>query len=342
MGGYYFGYYIGIFNPLGDPLVEKVYGLSGDARLNLIGNINLFFTVGAAISVFISGPLSDFVGRIRLLLFLEFLAVGSCLAYTIESTTVLLTIRALSGIITGINAGLVPVALTEMFPGSIAGFGGLFFYFALSSFILIGWFANPICGSEEDKDARSTCLANNSKLLLAWPAAISVIRIVLMILTFKFGAMESPGYYLNKLKGEELKEALKKWFSTVYSSEYVDRKATQVIRDSEASKSKQEPTYASMFSKMYGFRFFVVCMLNTLQQLSGINFLIFFSTNLFDQLSGNGATMSLLIGAANIAGALVGMYSIGKYGRRFNLILGCLLQAFSFATLGMGKKNYFS
>lgn len=340
MGGYYFGYYIGIFNPLGDPLAEKVYDFSGDKKINLIGNINLFFTIGAAISVFISGPLSDMIGRVRLILFLEFLAVGTSLAYTIKSTTLLLAIRAISGIITGLNAAIVPVALTEMFPGSIAGSGGLVFYFFLSSFILLGWFANPLCGSEDDKDGRAKCLANNWKLLLAWPIVMAGLRILLLITTFKFGALESPGYYLNKLKGEQLKEALNKWFSTVYAPDYVEKKTQQVIKNSEESKSKTEPSYSAMFSKMYGFRFFVVCMLNTLQQLSGINFLIFFSTTLFDQLSGNGATMSLLIGGANVSGALVGMYSIGRYGRRFNLIMGCLLQAFSFATLGMGNFTF--
>lgn len=339
MGGYYFGYYIGIFNPLGTPLVERVYNRTGDAKDDLVGSINLYFTLGAAISVFISGPLADFFGRIRLILFCEVIAVLTCALYWIESVPVLLGVRFLSGIITGINAGIVPVTLTEMFPSSLTGFGGLFFYFALSSHILLGSFANPICGSESDKDARSQCLADNWRYFLCWPIIIAGIRLFLLISSFKFGALESPGYFLNRAKGEELRTALTKWFSTVYAEEYVEQKTEMVIRESEQAKANQEPGLTAMFSQTYRFRFVVVCLLNICQQFSGINFLIFYSTDLFDDLSGNGAMMSLLIGFANVSGALVGMYSIGRYGRRFNLIMGCLLQALSFSTLGMGKCN---
>lgn len=339
MGGYYFGYYIAIFNPLGEPLAEKVYNYTGDQKLNLIGNLNLFFTIGAAISVFLSGPLSNLIGRIRLILFLEFLALGTCLLYSFKSVTILLALRAASGIITGLNAAVVPVALTEMFPGSLSGFTGVFFYFSLTCFILLSFFVNPLCGSEEDKDARAQCLADNWRPLLVFPGAVSLIRLLMLIFLYKFGALESPGYYINKFSDskEKLTQELKKWFSTVYAEDYVDRRVEQAIRLADKSKNQEKPSYGAMFSGQFRFRFFVVCMLNVLQQLSGINFLIFFSTALFDQLSGNGATMSILIGAANIFGAVVGMYSIGRYGRRFNLIMGCLLQALSFATLGMGK-----
>lgn len=339
MGGYYFGYYIGIFNPLGEPLAEKVYGYSGEKKISLIGNINLYFTVGAAVSVFLCSHISDIFGRVRLVIFLELLALFTCYTYTIQNITVLLITRTVCGVIVGLNSTILPVALTEMFPGSVRGFGGFVGYFAVSSFILLGWFANPLCGSEDNIENRTKCLSNNWKVLLSWPAVVGVIRILLLIYSFKFGILESPGFYLNKFKGIELEKALNGWFSTVYSSEYVQIKTEQVIKDSEEIKRKAKPTLSSMFSKIYGFRFFVVCMLNILQQFSGINFLIFFSTTLFDQLSGNGSTMSLLIGAANVSGALVGMYSIGKYGRRFNMVMGCLIQAFSFATLGMGKKN---
>lgn len=275
---------------------------------------------------------------------LEVIAFFTSLAYSVKSIFLLLVLRTISGVVAGLGTAIVPIALTEMFPSNLSGFGSFFQYLCVSSFILIGMFANPICGSGDDKESRSICLANNWRLLLTWPAALSVLRLILLAYAFKLGSLESPGYYLNKLKGVELKQALNKWFSTVYPPRFVIRKVNKVIKDSEEIKSKQEPGLSSMFSKMYGFRFFVVCMLNTLQQFSGINFLIFFSTTLFDQLSGNGATMSLLIGAANVSGALVGMFSIRRYGRRFNLVIGCLLQAFSFATLGMGNfslSNFF-
>jgi SP family facilitated glucose transporter-like MFS transporter 8 len=80
-----------------------------------------------------------------------------------------------------------------------------------------------------------------------------------------------------------------------------------------------------MFSERYRKRFFIACNLNAMQQLTGINFLGFFSTELFDKLSGNGSTMTLIIGAANVSGGLVGMYTLSKFGRKANILYGCAL-----------------
>ena len=62
-----------------------------------------------------------------------------------------------------------------------------------------------------------------------------------------------------------------------------------------------------------------------MQQMSGINFLIFFSTKIFDEISGNGSLMTLVIAISNIAGGIVGSYTVGKLGRKFNLVYGPLV-----------------
>lgn len=61
-----------------------------------------------------------------------------------------------------------------------------------------------------------------------------------------------------------------------------------------------------------------------MHQLSGISFLIFFSTKIFDDISGNGAFMTLVISISNIFGGVIGSYTIGKLGRKPNLIYGPL------------------
>lgn len=69
-----------------------------------------------------------------------------------------------------------------------------------------------------------------------------------------------------------------------------------------------------MFSQTYRKRFFLGCFLNVFRQLGGINIMLFFSTQIFDEISGNGATMTLLIGTANLIGAFISILT-GKHKR---------------------------
>lgn len=64
--------------------------------------------------------------------------------------------------------------------------------------------------------------------------------------------------------------------------------------------------------------------------------MVFYSTQLFDSLSGNGATMTLLIGAANVGGGLVGMYTLDKFGRKANMLYGVFFCFIGMLSLSIG------
>ena len=187
-------------------------------------------------------------------------------------------------------------------------------------------------------------IAENYKLIFVWPAGFGVIRLILLLLFFRFGALESPGYFLNKFniafpeQRSRLEMALRPWYNTVYVSKDVESLVRDEIAKKELESSKDSPSFQAMFGPKYRFRFMTGSVLNFLQQFSGISFLIFFSTNLFNQISNNGSTMTLVIGAANICGGFVGLITVGKFGRRFNLIGGCILQALGYSLLIVGYK----
>ena len=91
-----------------------------------------------------------------------------------------------------------------------------------------------------------------------------------------------------------------------------------------------------LFSKKYRFRFMVAIIMNMARQLSGTNFLTFFSTKLFNSISGNGQEMTIVIGATNIVGGIIGIFTIRRLGRRFNLITGVIAQIIGFSLLIIG------
>ena len=147
-GGYYFGYEVGIMNPMAKPLGEYVYKLSGSDLDNFTANVNSFFTLGALVAVGLAGPISNAIGRVRWLIILELIAVSLGYVYTIENTTSLYVARAVSGMISGSNGALGLVTISEMFPSVIAGFSGLFLYIILTSFILITSLLKPILSTD--------------------------------------------------------------------------------------------------------------------------------------------------------------------------------------------------
>lgn len=64
-----------------------------------------------------------------------------------------------------------------------------------------------------------------------------------------------------------------------------------------------------MLTPKYRKRFVLGVILYQFQIFGGINILGFFSTQIFNRISGNGPQMTLLIGFANLAGAAISLYT---------------------------------
>jgi MFS family permease len=106
-GGSYMGYYLTVFNPMGSPLLKKVYKVSEDDYASIIGNINLIFSLAIVVCCLVSGPLANKIGRFNMLLIGEILALISYYFYTIQSIHFLYLARLLSGIVVGFNTSSV-------------------------------------------------------------------------------------------------------------------------------------------------------------------------------------------------------------------------------------------
>ena len=336
---YYMGYYYGIMNPIGTVLAKKIFHMSTQEEIDAFnGNVDFYFCVACNVSSFLVGPLVNIFGRIRLLIIIEIAGIVLASLYLVEDLTVLYVTRGIDGILSGLIVGVCSISLSEMFPSKVTGFGGVFMYLSMTFFILLGWLTPLLFDNNED------VVAKNYKLIFTWPVGFGVIRLALLLLLFRFGALDSPGYFLNKFKTHipeqrvQLELGLRNWYDTVYIPEDVESLVRDEIAKKEEQMGKDGPSVQAMFGPKYRFRFMIACVLNFLQQFTGISYLIFFSTNLFNQISHNGSTMTLVIGATNICGGILGLFTVEKFGRRFNLIWGCFIQGVGYALLIVGYK----
>lgn len=99
------------------------------------------------------------------------------------------------------------------------------------------------------------------------------------------------------------------------------------LKQKELGLHKDTHSLRELFSKRYRVRFFLGCFLNFFRQLGGINILLFFSTQLFDDVSGNGPLITVLVGAFMCLGAILSIFT-AKMKRRLTFGLALIVQGF--------------
>jgi sugar porter (SP) family MFS transporter len=104
----------------------------------------------------------------------------------------------------------------------------------------------------------------------------------------------------------------------------------------EIRHAQREFTQDRLFSKAYSFPLLLAFLVAAFNQLSGINFIIYFAPRVFE-LAGLDAGSALLssagIGLVNLAATLLGMYLIDRAGRRTLMLIGSLGYIVSLATV---------
>ena len=74
-GGYYFGYYMGIWNPIGQKHLRLNLNVAEDDINTCYGLINVCYAVGAMFGCLFGSMLATKIGRIRLLLLTDIFSV---------------------------------------------------------------------------------------------------------------------------------------------------------------------------------------------------------------------------------------------------------------------------
>ena len=237
-GGAYFGYYISIFNPLADPLLNEVYDVQKSEQEVVKGNLNFYFAMGALFSVMVSGWLSDNVGRMRMLLVAELLALLTYAGYSIKSIPILYCVRVLSGIIAGFNTAIAQLALKEILPKKLISFGGMVIYICCVSTILVVYSLSYIYDQ--------TGFSKHWRFILMLLIPVSIIRIISLL----FFNLESPKYYLGKFERNEAKKRSKKVLEKIYQESSIGA----VLNDIELCFEEEmvkKPEFMALFTKQY-------------------------------------------------------------------------------------------
>jgi MFS family permease len=215
--GIYLGYFQSIFNPLGAKLLRLHYQVDEDDVNSYYGNLNLFFSIGAGLGCIIGGILASKVGRVRTVIACEVFILMVYGLMLIDNIWMLNVSRFMSGIGAGITSTVGPISTTECLPKKWQGPFGVMMYMWLTVFIVVTSAMGLVWHTNDNY--QMDALTSNWQLVLTWPAAIAVVRLLLYLTLFR---SETPQYFLDKYGPKESHNDVRYSISKIYHADDVE------------------------------------------------------------------------------------------------------------------------
>ncbi len=196
LGSFNFGYGMGVMNTILEIVSAQLNWTCSEKKVNF-GLISSLIAPGAAVGALLSGYLASKLGRRKSLIITDVLTIISCIPLLISNTVLIFIGRLLYGVVVGLNSALVPLYIKEISPVQIAGTTGAVAMFVLNGGTLFAFllgFGNPSPGTPEYFTSMWW------KFMLGFPIITALIRMILIILFFKF---DTPSYLYSTGQKEE-------------------------------------------------------------------------------------------------------------------------------------------
>eukprot|EP00043_Microstomoeca_roanoka_P007023 m.68003 g.68003 ORF g.68003 m.68003 type:complete len:507 (+) comp13662_c0_seq1:177-1697(+) len=313
LGPLAFGYTLGYTSPIKNDLQDPKIGIGiNQSQQDIFGSI---VNVGAMIGALVAGVLIDGIGRTRTFLVSAifyvagFLLIAFCKPVA-EPFAMLMVGRVLNGFAVGIASLAIPVYIAEIAPTNLRGGMGSINQLAVTAGILLAY----AIGLGVRWDA------------LAWIGALIPGALGLC----SFIVPPSPRYLAKKERMEAALNSLKRLRGPGVNVEVELNEIVNNIASEEKSGSIMD-----VFRGASGRALIVAAALMLFQQFSGINAVIFFSAQIFEDAGfSNSNVAALIVSGVQVVVTAISCVLVDKSGRRALLMVSGLGMAASAALLG--------
>ena len=297
LGGLLYGYDMGVIS-------GALLFIKDDIPLNSVteGLVVASMLVGAVFGSGASGPLSDRLGRRRVVFVIAIVyIVGALILALAPSMPVLVIGRLVIGLAVGGSTAIVPVYLSEMAPteqrGSLSSLNQLMITIGILSSYLINYAFTPIEGWR-------------------WMLGLAVVPSLILLIGVAF-MPESPRWLLEHRSEKAARDVMKLTFK--------DSEIDKEIADMKEINSISESTWNVLKSPWLRPTLIIGCIFALLQQIIGINAIIYYAPSIFSK-AGLGDATSILgtvgIGTVNVIITIVAIMIIDKIDRKRLLVIG--------------------
>lgn len=297
LGGLLYGYDTGVIS-------GALLFINEDIPLNSFteGLVVSSMLIGAIVGSGASGPMSDRLGRRRVVFIIAIIyIVGALILALAPSMPILVLGRLVIGLAVGGSTAIVPVYLSEMAPteqrGSLSSLNQLMITIGILSSYLINYAFTPIEGWR-------------------WMLGLAIVPSLILLIGVAF-MPESPRWLLEHRSEKAARDVMKLTFKqNEIDKEIADMKEINKISDS---------TWNVLKSAWLRPTLLIGCVFALLQQIIGINAIIYYAPTIFSK-AGLGDATSILgtvgIGAVNVIVTIVAINIIDKIDRKRLLIIG--------------------
>jgi len=297
-------------------------------------------TLSGVFGTLVIGPLSDALGRKKVLIIIAFLYLLSALASAFASSYIMLvTARALGGL-AFTSLMIAPMYIAEIAPaklrGKLVSINQLNIVVGLSAAYFANYF---ILNASESGSAWATAWAIDTDTW-RWMLGVEIIPAAVFFFAL-FMIPDSPRWLVNNGREQQARVVLAKLLP-----------ADEVETEVELIKSSYDSQNGALWKRITGvfgpkmrLALIVGIIVGVVQQITGINAIFFYAPTIFEQ-SGIGTdaafAQAALVGLINVVFTLVAMALIDRWGRKPLLLVGLTGIAFSMAlcTYGFAQATY--
>ncbi|OMJ89606.1 hypothetical protein SteCoe_8233 [Stentor coeruleus] len=319
--GFLFAYTLAVLNTCSDNV-----GASLDWGSNQEYYITIFSTlvpIGAIFGGMVTGILSNKYGRRGSIMIMDFVMfIGSCIVI-LPSNWLFGIGRFITGVASGFFLTIGPIFINEITPDELIPTYGPIVQASTDAGIVFAYCLGlPLPTNNYINDD-----FNNWWIFMFFiPGILSLYQFCYFLLWNKH---ESPLWLLRHKRHDEAIHALKQ----VYNDEDLENGLNRFDRNSEedtktVSKIKKENTYYKIFtSKKFRKMLRVGIMLGIIQQFSGVNAAVIYSTYIFEELGGStimARIYTTITGIVFLLACFLGIFLLNRFGRKSLLIFGTL------------------
>jgi len=329
LGGLLFGYDTGVINGT-QFYFSKYFELTGALKGFIVSSALLGALVGAAGA----GIVSKSIGRKNSLIIAAVLFIisawGSGLPSMLpESISLMVFFRLLGGLAIGIASMNAPMYIAEIAPAEKRG--NLVTFYQLA--IVIGFFVVFLATYSIGNELTEAENISHGWRQMFWSELIPAFLFLILL----FFVPKSPRWLMMKGKEVEAENIL----TRIHGGDIANKEIVE-IRESISKESNKEKI--SIFSKPLIGIIIIGTVLSALQQFTGINAVLYYGADIFEQALGFGKEdilkQQILLATVNLAFTFVAMFTVDKLGRKPLLMIGGFGMLIGF--LMMGFTLYFS
>jgi SP family arabinose:H+ symporter-like MFS transporter len=321
LGGFLFGYDTAVINGA-NTFLQQHFALNPDRDTLLIGLATASAILGCIPGAMAAGFISDRFGRRKVLFFCALLyAFSGILSAIPQNFGQFIAARILSGIAIGISSMICPVYIAEVAPPQLRGRLGSLFQLGIVTGIFVTLFIN---GWIQRTGDAAWNVAYGWRWMLAAEAVPALVFFGLLFLV-----PESPRWLIQAGRESEARAILVRIGGPKAAGE--EMAAVKTVLQQEAG------SFSELFSRRYRLPLFIALVLMLGSQFSGINAIMYYSTEIFKNATGNASAAfaaSVWIGLVNLLATFLAIFLVDKAGRKPLLLFGNGTQVSALATIG--------